>query len=219
MFKWARGHKQTLTVKAIKFAAKRHKGDKRDDGITDFIDHPVRACQILINLSVKNDVILAAVILHDTVEMKRATHGEVISVCGPEVAFLVDLVSRKPGELLEYYYERISRDIRAILVKAADNLHNLNTMIGVFPADKLEENIKKSEDFVVPMIKKAQIDYPEYREILDILEDRIRAKLDEVKVYLKQVRARDKLHEVFSITELAERKEALLALDSERRET
>lgn len=214
--RYARRTGSNLVLEVLDFARKRHKADERKDK-TPFINHTVGATLILILAGIRNEVILAADVLHDIVEKEKATLKEIERKFGQEVALLVDRVSQRLNETLEDYYERISGDIRTILIKASDHLHNLKTAINVLSLQELDDIVMKGEHHVIPMIRKAQTDYPEYREILVELEDRITEKLDEVKAYLVKVRAIDRLIDVLSEVEIPE-PEIALPTDSERRE-
>ncbi len=142
---------KTLT-KAYDFALKAHEKQKRDEG-TPYIIHPVAVADILTDLKLDSATI-ATGLLHDTIEDTHATYQTIEKEFGREVADLVDGVTK----LSEYENQAISnskaenfrklilatsKDIRVLLVKLADRLHNMRTI--KFLVDKNKQIIKAKE--------------------------------------------------------------------------
>ena len=142
---------KTLT-KAYDFALKAHEKQKRDEG-TPYIIHPVAVADILTDLKLDSATI-ATGLLHDTIEDTHATYQTIEKEFGREVADLVDGVTK----LSEYENQAISnskaenfrklilatsKDIRVLLVKLADMLHNMRTI--KFLVDKNKQIIKAKE--------------------------------------------------------------------------
>lgn len=127
---------------AIDFATDAHKGQKRKSG-EPYISHPLAVAHILIEWGMDIDTILAGV-LHDTVEDTEATLEQIESLFGHDVAFLVDGVTkvsqaRAGMRDLESYLPQttdnlsklliaVGQDVRVIIIKLADRLHNLATL-------------------------------------------------------------------------------------------
>lgn len=127
---------------AIDFATHAHYGQKRKSG-EPYITHPLAVAGILIDWAMDIDTILAGV-LHDTIEDTDATLDEIESLFGHDVAFLVDGVTkvgraRAGMKNLENYLPQttdnlskllvaVSQDVRVIIIKLADRLHNLRTL-------------------------------------------------------------------------------------------
>lgn len=127
---------------AIDLATHAHYGQKRKSG-EPYITHPLAVAGILIDWAMDIDTILAGV-LHDTIEDTDATLDEIESLFGHDVAFLVDGVTkvgraRAGMKNLENYLPQttdnlskllvaVSQDVRVIIIKLADRLHNLRTL-------------------------------------------------------------------------------------------
>lgn len=127
---------------AIELAAERHRGQKRQSG-EPYIVHPLEVAAILIEWGMDIDTILAG-ILHDTVEDTGTTVDEIESLFGRDVAFLVDGVTKvskaRAGmrDLTNYLPDTkdnltkllvaVGQDIRVIIIKLADRLHNMRTL-------------------------------------------------------------------------------------------
>ena len=144
---------ETLT-KAYEFALKAHRTQKRDEGVP-YIIHPVAVADILSDLKLDSATI-ATGLLHDTIEDTHATYDTIKEEFGQEVADLVDGVTKisqfqkKAGEnsKAENFRKLIlatSKDIRVLLVKIADRLHNMRTI--TFVKDK--EKQKKQWKFIL----------------------------------------------------------------------
>lgn len=127
---------------AIDYAQQKHQGQTRISG-EDYITHPLSVAAILIDWQLDIDSVLAAV-LHDTVEDTDSTTPEIEQQFGSDVAFLVDGVTKvsrarsgmddiskylpKTRDNLSKFLIALSQDIRVLLIKLADRLHNLRTL-------------------------------------------------------------------------------------------
>lgn len=127
---------------AIDFATEKHKGQKRKSG-EPYITHPLSVAHTLIEWDMDIDSVLAGV-LHDTVEDTDASLEEIENLFGRDVAFLVDGVTkvsqaragmRDLGSYLPQTKDNLSKlliavgqDVRVIIIKLADRLHNLRTL-------------------------------------------------------------------------------------------
>ena len=138
---------ETLS-KAYDFALKAHENQKRDEG-SPYIIHPVAVADILTELKLDSATI-ATGLLHDTIEDTHATYKTIEIEFGKEVADLVDgvtkisefenqAISNSKAENFRKLILSTSKDIRVLLVKLADRLHNMRTI--QFVKDK-EKQIK-----------------------------------------------------------------------------
>ncbi len=130
--------------KAFKFAAEAHHGQKRRSG-EPYITHPVAASVTLAEMRMDPQTIMAT-LLHDVIEDTSASKNDLIAEFGQDVAELVDGVSKltqikfesKAEANAEYFRKMILamvRDIRVIIVKLADRLHNMQTLSSM-PSEK-----------------------------------------------------------------------------------
>jgi GTP pyrophosphokinase len=149
---------------AIDFATNAHNGQLRKSG-DPYITHPLAVANTLIEWGMDIDSVIAGV-LHDTVEDTDASLEEIESLFGRDVAFLVDGVTkvskaRAGMRNLESYLPQtkdnlsklliaVSRDVRVIIIKLADRLHNLSTLQYMKP-DKQKKIARESIDVFAPM--------------------------------------------------------------------
>lgn len=145
--------------KAYKFAAKAHKGQKRASG-QSYIVHPTQVAGTLAKLGLDPDTV-AAGFLHDTVEDTDATNDDIKREFGKDVAFIVDGVTK----LKKYHYKShqkflaenhrkmliaMAKDLRVIMVKLADRLHNMHTLQHLRP-DKQRRIASETMDIYAPL--------------------------------------------------------------------
>ena len=149
---------------AIDFATKAHEGQKRKSGEA-YIIHPLAVAFTLIDWGMDIDTVLAGV-LHDTVEDTAATLEEIENLFGHDVAFLVDGVTkvsqaRAGMRNLESYLPQtkdnlsklliaVGQDVRVVIIKLADRLHNLSTL-QYMPYDKQQKIARESLEVFAPM--------------------------------------------------------------------
>ncbi len=123
--------------KAYEFAARAHAGQRRKNG-DPYVTHCISASEITVDMGLDEDSIVAA-LLHDTIEDTSVTHERLAKEFGSTVADLVEgvtkltrvqLVSKEDAQMesLRKMLMAMSKDIRVILIKMADRLHNMRTM-------------------------------------------------------------------------------------------
>ncbi len=152
-------------TEAYKFGAAAHEGQTRRTG-EPYITHPVAVAQELADMHLDSEAIMAA-ILHDTVEDTDATLAEIEEQFGNEVALLVDGVSKLDqiqfhsraeahAESFRKMMLAMIEDIRVILVKLADRLHNMQTL-GAMPAGKKRRIARETLDIYAPIANRLGI--------------------------------------------------------------
>lgn len=141
--------------KAFIYAEKAHRGQKRRDG-SDYITHPLAVAQILAEeLQLDSESIMGA-LLHDCIEDTFSTHDEISVLFSPTIADLVEGVSKltriqyatKEDEQMENLRKMLiamSKDIRVILIKIADRVHNMRTMDYQTPAKQKQKSRETME--------------------------------------------------------------------------
>ena len=140
--------------RAFTYADAEHKGQLRKDG-TPYITHPLAVAEIVADLGLDADSVIAA-LLHDTIEDTNATHEEVAKQFGETVAALVEGVTKlsrvqytsKEEEQMENLRKMLmamAQDIRVILIKICDRLHNMRTMEYQSPAKQREKSLETME--------------------------------------------------------------------------
>jgi RelA/SpoT family (p)ppGpp synthetase len=169
--------------KAYDFAIKAHKNQKRKSG-DPYVIHPVAVANILSDLKLDSATIVTG-LLHDTIEDTNATYDVVLSEFGKEVADLVEGVTKisqlenQAGEnsQAENFRKLIlatSKDIRVLLVKLADRLHNMRTIHAFSSNDKKQRIAKETMEIYAPLADRMGMN-----RIRDELEDLSFAVLNE----------------------------------------
>ncbi len=133
--------------KALLFAEQMHRGVPRESG-EPYIMHPVAVADILLDLGLDYAAVAAA-LLHDCVEDTSATYEQVAGLFGKEIADLVDGVTKfkrisynQPKEeaaaenFLKMFFA-MAKDIRVVLIKLADRLHNMRTLYAKQPESRM----------------------------------------------------------------------------------
>ena len=183
--------------KAYEFALKAHKTQKRDEGIP-YIIHPVAVANILTDLKLDSATITTG-LLHDTIEDTYATYNTIKEEFGQEVADLVDGVTKisefenqavqnSKAENFRKLILATSKDIRVLLVKIADRLHNMRTINFVKDKNKQTRIATETMEIYAPLADRMGMN-----RIRDELEDLsfevlnkdarelIKKRLDEIK--------------------------------------
>jgi len=146
-----------MVERAYEVAARMHAGQARDSG-DPYITHPLAVATILAELGMPHDVICAA-LLHDTVEDTAYTIDELRADFGDDIAAMVDGVTKldkvKYGDAAQAETVRkmvvaMSRDIRVLVIKLADRLHNMRTL-RYLPRDKQERKSRETLEIFAPL--------------------------------------------------------------------
>jgi len=139
---------------AFEYADRCHEGQKRKSG-EPYIIHPVAVAQIVADQKLDSESIIAA-LLHDVIEDTEATHEDVAKLFSPTIANLVEGVSKltriqyatKEDEQMENLRKMLfamSKDIRVILIKVSDRLHNMRTMEYQTPPKQKQKSLETME--------------------------------------------------------------------------
>jgi len=161
--------------KAYNFALEAHQNQKRDEGVP-YIIHPVAVAKILTDLKLDSATITTG-LLHDTIEDTKVTYESVKKEFGEEVANLVDGVTKiseletkasvdSKAENFRKLILATSKDIRVLLVKLADRLHNMRTIQFVKNKDKKIRKAKETMEIYAPLADRMGMN-----RIRDELED------------------------------------------------
>lgn len=156
-----------LIKKSYVFSAKAHAGQLRKGG-EPFVTHPLEVAHILAEMKLDVPSIIAA-ILHDTLEDTLATRSEVSALFGEDIASLVDGLTKLSKIQFHTQEERqaenfrkmilaMSRDIRVILIKLADRLHNLRTL-QFMPEEKQMRIAQETLDIYAPLANRLGIQW------------------------------------------------------------
>ena len=200
---------EDMVIKAYNFAKEAHKEQKRESG-EPYIIHPIAVAENLAELGMDTDTIVAG-LLHDVIEDTKYTYDDVVNKFNAEIANLIDGVTKltKLGEM-EYKSKEeqqadnvrkmllaMAKDIRVIIIKLADRLHNMRTL-KFMPANKQKSKAKETLDIYAPLAHRLGMSkikweledlcfrYLHEKEYYDLVKD-IAEKRVERENYIKEI--------------------------------
>lgn len=185
---YACGAGMNETLKALTFARQKHQGQFRKSG-QPYIVHPLTKACDAISMGIKDDSVVATILLHDVCED-----------CGVSVAELpfseavkrgVELMTFRvmDGETKEIaknrYYNMLLQSREATLTKLIDRCHNVSSMAGTFSVEKLKAYIEETRHYVLPLLEKAKDLYPEDSNELFLLKYHIVSVVDSIEATIQ----------------------------------
>lgn len=190
MYTYLRGYcvgaNMKQSVVALQFARERHEGQTRKDG-TPYIVHPLSMACYAVALGLRDDSVIATILLHDVVED-----------CGVKVEYLPvnDTVKRAVQHMTIVkfdtdvdkietkcrYFNELLDSKEALICKALDRYNNLSDMPMSFTKDAMGKNVAETEVLLLPILKKAKEKYIELADILFVLRTNISTLNEVIKV-------------------------------------
>ncbi|MBS0477372.1 MAG: bifunctional (p)ppGpp synthetase/guanosine-3',5'-bis(diphosphate) 3'-pyrophosphohydrolase [Proteobacteria bacterium] len=154
---------EAMLNRAYVYTVQKHGTQKRASG-DPYFSHPVEVAGLMTELQLDQETIITA-LLHDTVEDTLATTAEIEKLFGPEVARLVDGVTKlskieamgeteRAAENLRKFFLAMSEDIRVLLVKLADRLHNMRTLHFIKSEEKRRRIARETMDIYAPLAER-----------------------------------------------------------------
>ena len=186
---------EALLNRAFVYAMQAHKGQTRASG-DPYFSHPLEVASIVTDMRLDQSTVAAA-LLHDTVEDTDATSPEIERLFGHEIAHLVDgltklkhieLVSKqsRQGENLRRLLLAVAKDVRVLLVKLADRLHNMRTL-HFTAADKQARIAQETMDIYAPLAGRMgmqdmrdELEHLAFRYLHPEICERLTAQLDQM---------------------------------------
>jgi len=168
-----------LIFDALSFADRKHRGQFREDSKrTPYMIHPIRVCRALISeMGVRDPVVLAAALLHDTIEDCGVSEGELEREFGPGVARLVMTLSKAPDESKEEYMARLREaPMEARRLKASDRIDNLRSTYcdTLWTEGKIRAYLEQTEKYILPIA--VQTDGARLRNLIDMINRKLAGK-------------------------------------------
>ena len=154
---------EALLNRAYVYSVVKHGTQKRASG-DPYFSHPIEVAGLMTDLKLDQETIVTA-LLHDTIEDTLATIEEVEENFGPEIARLVDGVTKlskietlteneRAAENLRKFFLAMSEDLRVLLVKLADRLHNMRTLHFIKSAEKRRRIARETMDIYAPLAER-----------------------------------------------------------------
>lgn len=197
---------QNAVKKALEFATQAHEKQERFSG-EEYIIHPIAVAEILADLRL-DSASLCAALLHDTLEDTKITLRDLEKEFGKEIAFLVNSVSKLStikyhGQELEIENFRkmflaMAKDIRVILIKLADRLHNMRTIQWV-PKEKQKRIASETMEIYAPIASRLGMGYMKgeledlsfpilHPEEYQWLKNKVKQQYEERTAYLEKIK-------------------------------
>ena len=193
------GADMELIDKAVAYADEKHKHQKRKDG-SPYIIHPLAVAEVVTEMGLDIDAILGA-LLHDCIEDTDASHEEIAGLFGETVAELVEGVTKLTRanfssteqaqmENLRKMFMAMSKDIRVVLIKIADRLHNMRTMQYQSPAKQILK-CRETMDIYAPLAHRLGMQKIKWELEDTSLRYLAPAEYDDIMAYLQAHKEQD----------------------------
>ncbi|PZU16170.1 MAG: bifunctional (p)ppGpp synthetase/guanosine-3',5'-bis(diphosphate) 3'-pyrophosphohydrolase [Citromicrobium sp.] len=191
---------EAMLNRAYVYTVQKHGTQKRASG-DPYFSHPVEVAGLMTDLKLDQDTIITA-LLHDTVEDTLATIGEVEELFGGDVARLVDGVTKlskieampeneRAAENLRKFLLAMSEDIRVLLVKLGDRLHNMRTLHYIKSPEKRARIARETMDIYAPLAERVGM-YEYMREMQALAFEQLEPEAyGTITGRLEQIRSQD----------------------------
>lgn len=188
---------EAMINRAYVFSVQKHGSQKRASG-DPYFSHPIEVAGILTDFNLDDQTIVTA-LLHDTIEDTLVTYEEIESAFGKDVARMVDGVTKlskieamseneRAAENLRKFLLAMSDDIRVLLVKLADRLHNMRTLHFIKNPDKRRRIARETMDIYAPLAERIgmydfmrEMQLLAFREVEPEAYDSITRRLEQLK--------------------------------------
>lgn len=175
MFTYLRGYfkgaQMRQSMAALGFAREKHAGAIRKGNKKPYIVHPLAIACYAAGIGIRDDKILAAMLMHDVCEDTDTPLSSLPA--DDDVRYIVDLMTIKPfsnetkWECKNRYFICLLNSPGAVLGKAGDRFHNLSTMEGEMKLESIEKNIVETKYLLLPVLKIAKNKWPEYYDFIN----------------------------------------------------
>ena len=169
------------TLKAVDFAVEAHEGQTRKNSDIPYIYHPLNMACHALSMGIKEDEVIAAILLHDVVEDCKKTIDDL--PVNDETKELVRLMTKDKSkgshnpETLDKYYAGLASNPKAALIKCIDRCNNMTTMSWGLSRESIYQQIEEVDKYY-PRLLKVVKDTPEYNNAAWLLKYQIESMLD-----------------------------------------
>lgn len=173
------------SMNALGYARDKHEGQFRKDGVTPYFVHPLQMACYAIALGIRDDILLAIIILHDVCEDCQVDVKDlpVSDKVKEGVSYMtleyIDGEDKLSAKLR--YNNNLLKCHRALIAKGIDKYMNLKSMVGVFDDERIRKNVREAYD-LLDILKKGKEKYSEYSEVLYVLRENIRGIADTLAI-------------------------------------
>ena len=177
----AKNFKMTDTLKALDFAVKAHEGQTRKRSDVPYIYHPLNMACHALAMGIREDDIIAAILLHDVIE-DCGVKAEELPV-SDEAKEIVQLMTHEKAngenrdEIMGAYYSALAENPKAALVKCIDRYNNLLTMAWGLSRERIYRMMRETEKYYPALLKVVKAT-PEYNDAAWLLQYHIESTLD-----------------------------------------
>lgn len=202
MYTYIRGFASALemdqTLRALPYAREKHRTQFRKSG-EPYIVHPLTMACDAMGLGIKDDNIIATILLHDVCEDCSVSLEEL--PVNDKVRRGVELMTFKvmEGETKEIakrrYYNMLIQSREASITKLIDRCHNVSSMAGTFTPEKLKAYIEETREYVLPLLRQMKDKYPDEANILFILKYHITSVVDAIELTMQAYEGKEDNHE------------------------
>ena len=176
----ARAKGMRNTLRALEFAIEAHNGQTRKKSNVPYIYHPLNMACHCFAMDICDDAIVAACLLHDTIEDCGCTYDEL--PVDEETKELVRLMTHEKDDknrdkIMKVYYKGLASNPKAALIKCIDRCNNMTTMAWGLSRERIYRYIEETERYILPLLKVIK-DEPEYNNAAWLLKYQIESTLD-----------------------------------------
>ncbi len=178
------GGKERLPIsqKALEFAIQSHKEARRDDG-TLYISHPVSMACLAVGLGIRDDELIATILLHDVCEdcgisVQSVSESTKVRQAVRLMTIEPQLYETTKADVKRRYFEGLLESPEALLCKALDRIHNLQSSIDVFDRERALKNWRETYHLLLPVTKRAKRNWPEWSDPLHVMREMLKTNLN-----------------------------------------
>lgn len=185
---FATGAGMKETLKALSYAREKHCGQLRKSG-QPYIVHPLTMACNAVSMGIKDDTVVATILLHDVCEdcgvnVKELPFSEVVRR-GVELMTFQVMDGENKEIAKNRYYNMLLQSREATLTKLIDRCHNVSSMASTFSVEKLKAYIEETRHYVLPLLKKAKTVYTEDADVLFLLKYHITSVVDSIEATIE----------------------------------